>query len=154
MKTLHIFKKKVTIRHQTEIIEISSDFLLIVHKVNSRVTSETITLKKNVKINKGKQSYSLTPKAKKAIKGLEYKNWQYYSPEIFDEIKTKYMTDIVPNKFKLSAYEELKKHGKLDLKRILYFDYSSHLVYRFGQEAPVSGIFIFDYIGKLFGKIQ
>ena len=71
--------------------------------------------------------------------------------EIFDEIKTKHFCDIFRdvgiNKFQLDAYKEFKKHGKLDKKRILHFDTSSHLIYRLGQDAPVNGIYVLDYIG-------
>ena len=143
MKTLETFKKTVTKRYQTEIIEVSPDLLLIVHKTDSKITSEILIEKKYCKIDKKKQKYYIKPpKKEKDIRG-----WHYYSPAILDEIKTKHFTDIDTRKLTISPLKELKKHGKINKKQILCFDYSSHLVYQYGKEAPLSGIYIFDYIG-------
>lgn len=143
MKTLNTFKKVVTTRYQTEIIEVSPEVLLIVHKSNSRVTSEIFVLKKDCKINKKKGTYEI----KKGKKEVWRENWEYFAPHILDEIKTKHMTHINTKPFKLSPYKVLKKNGKLNVKQILWFNYGYHSVFRLGQESPVSGVFVFDYIG-------
>jgi len=116
MKVLNTFKKVVTTKYQTEIIEVSPDALLIVEKSNSRVTSETFVLKKDCKINKTKQSYKIINEAKEFS---SIPMWQYFSPAIFEEIKTKHMTKIDTKPFLLSPYKEIQEHGKINFKNVL-----------------------------------
>ena len=149
MKVLNTFKKVVTTKYLTEIIEVSPEVLLIVEKANYKITSETFVLKKDCKINKTKQNYQIINKAKDT---LDRARWQYFSSDILDDIKTKHMTEIDTRVFQLSPYKELMDKGNLNLENVLWFDYSSHLIYRLGQEAPVSGVFIFDYIGGVSNK--
>ena len=149
MKVLNTFKKIVTTRYQTEIIEVSPEVLLIVEKANYKITSETFAFKKDCKINKTKQSYQIINKAKDTS---DRAIWQYFSPAILDEIQTKHMAKIDTRTFRLSPYKEFIDKGNLSLENVLWFDYSSHLVYRLGQEAPVSGVFHFDYIGGVNNK--
>ena len=158
MKTLQIFEETVITKYKQELIEVDSDLVLILYRENSKVMSYSLLEKKRCKINKKKKTFDIkapkkskkSKKSKKQAKDVLYDtlspNWEYFSPKIFDEIKKKYSTDIKWEKFKVDPYKEIKKNGTLDKSRILYFDWSSHLVHRFGQEAPLSSIQIFDYI--------
>lgn len=144
MKTLETFKKKVTTSYQTEIIEVDADTLLIVNKTNYKVASQTFVLKKDCKIDKKKQSYDITNIKKDKY---SYYDWGYFSPAILDKLKTTHMQDIDTRKFKLDPYKELKAGRKIDVRRVMWFDYSSHLVYKLGQDAPVSQILCLSDIG-------
>jgi len=128
-----------TIKYKTELIEVAPSLVLIVNRQNSKIGSYSLVERKTLKINKKKKTYD--------VKDKERKIWRYYSPEIFDEIKTKHFTEIKNYGFEVNAFKEFKEKGKLDQRRILWFDRGSHLVYRLGQEVPISGVFIFNYIG-------
>ena len=148
MKVLQTIERVV--KYKTEVIEVSPELVLIVHRTNSKMKSYEIYLKKHCKIDKKKNTFKII------WKGEAYKmpRWEYYSPAIFDEIKSKHFIEINyhDRKFKVDPYKELKAKGKLDEKRILYFSHCDHTVYRLGQDAPVSGVFIFDYIGGITDK--
>lgn len=139
-----IFTKEKVVKYKDEIIEVSDSLMLVTKRANSKITSQTLIEKAYLKIKKKKNTYKIElPKSKKRL------DWRYFSPDIIDEIKTTHMTKINTDKYELDPFKELKKHGKLKEKNILWFDYSAHLVYRFKQDAPVSGIYTFDYIGGI-----
>jgi hypothetical protein len=136
-----IYVKEKVVKYKTEIVELPHDLVIILYRQNSKVMSCSIVERSTLKINKKKNTFDVKSR-------FEYgDNWVYYRPEIFEKIKTKHFTHIAHHKFALDAYKEFKKHGKLDKKRLLHFDNSSHLIYRLGQDAPVSGIFLSSYIG-------
>ena len=140
MKSIYV--KEKTVKYKTEILEIDEDLRLVLEKANSRITSQMLVEKKRIKIDKKKNAFKI-----KYPEKLKWLQWGYYSNGVFDEIKTKHFREIDSCKFELDVNKELQKNDKLDKNRILWFDRSSHLIYRYGQDAPISGIYVFDYIG-------
>ena len=141
----NIYTKEKVIKYKTEILEINKDLALIVDRQNSRVTQETLVERKSLKFNRKKNTYDLK-------QDFKWGEWGYYKPEIFDEFKKKHFTQINYHKFKIKVLKELQAGNNINKRNILRFDASSHLVYRLGQEAPVSGIYVFDYIGGVDNK--